>query len=416
MPNTKKENLDPDHQRQKKINPLKKLVHGFIIGNADNDPAGISTYTIVGARTGFSLVLFHLLSTPLLINTQSICARIGDVTKKGLATVIRLYYGKPKALILMWLVIIANLTTLGADFAGVAAALNLIFPKLNTLIFLPLIAGFLWLILVYKSYQDLARVLTGLGIIFFAYVIAAFLADPNWLDISKQIFLPKIEFTPSFWLIAVAMMGTTITPFLFYWQVTEEIEDHPSVKNVKTEVKEISLGLIFSIIISTFIIITSALTLFPKGINVNSAAEAAQALRPFAGELSFLLFSIGIIGAGMLAIPVLTSTTAYTVAETMDWRSGLNNKINQAKGFYTVLTLSFFIGLAIALSKINPIKMLFYSQVINGLITPFVLAVILKLATKDIIMKKYVINKTQKNLGWITVVVMIFAGVAAFAL
>ena len=407
MPNTKKE---------KKPNPLKKLVHGFIIGNADNDPAGISTYTIVGARTGFSLVLFHLLSTPLLINAQAICAQIGDVTKKGLATNIRLYYGKPLAFILSFFVVLANLATLSADFVGMASGLNLLFPQINLIFFLPLIAAFLWYIVVYKSYQQLARILTGLGIIFLSYIIAAFLVKPDWLDISKQIFLPKIEFTPNFWLIAVAMMGTTITPFLFYWQVTEEIEDHPSVKNVKTEVKEVSLGLIFSIIISTFIIITSALTLFPKGINVNSAAEAAQALRPFAGELSFLLFSIGIIGAGMLAIPILTSTTAYTVAETMNWRSGLNNKINQAKGFYAVLTLSFFIGLAIALSKINPIKMLFYSQVINGLITPFVLAVILKLATKDIIMKKYVISKTQKNLGWITVVVMIFAGVAAFTL
>jgi len=407
MPNTKK-------TTPKKKSFFKKLVHGFIIGNADNDPAGISTYTITGARTGLSLVLFHLLSTPLLINTQAICARIGDVTKKGLATVTKTYYGKPKAIILMLFVIIANLTTLGADFAGMAAAFNLLFPQLNTIVFLPLIAGFLWYIIVFKSYQELARVLTGLGIIFFTYVIAAFLAKPDWLDVTRQIFLPQFEFSPNFFLIITAMMGTTITPFLFYWQVTEEIEDHPSVKNVKSEVSEVSFGLIFAMIISTFIIITSALTLFPQGINVNSAAEAALALKPFAGQLSFLLFSIGIIGSGLLVIPVLTSTTAYTVAETLNWRSGLNNKINQAKGFYTVLTLSFFIGLAIALLKINPIKMLFYSQVINGLITPFVLIVILKLASKEIIMKKYVIGKTQKTLGWLTVAIMIFAGIAAF--
>jgi len=406
MPNTKK---------RKRLSPLQRLVHGFIIGNADNDPAGISTYTIVGARTGLSLVLFHLLSAPLLINTQAICARIGDVTKKGLATIIRLYYGKNIALILMLLVIIPNLVTLGADFVGMASGLNLIFPKINIIIFLPLIAGLLWYVVVFKSYQTLARVLTGLGIIFLAYIAAALLTRPDWSAVGRQIFLPQLEFTPSFWLIAVAMLGTTITPFLFYWQVTEEIEDHPSVKNVKSEVGEVAWGLIFAIIISTSIIITSALTLFPRGITVSSAAEAAQALRPFAGELSYLLFAIGLIGSGMLAIPVLTSTSAYTVAETFNWRSGLNNKINQAKGFYTVLTLSFFVGLSMALLKISPIKILFYSQVLNGLITPFVLAVILNLASKDVLMKKYTIGKTQKTLGWLTVVIMIGAAVAAFS-
>jgi Mn2+/Fe2+ NRAMP family transporter len=405
MPNTKK---------RKRLKPLQKLVHGFIIGNADNDPAGISTYTIVGARTGLSLVLFHLLSAPLLINTQAICARIGDVTKKGLATIIRLYYGKNIALILMLLVIIPNLVTLGADFVGMASGLNLIFPNINIIVFLPLIAGLLWYIVVFKSYRELARILTGLGIIFLSYIAAAFLTRPDWSAVGRQIFLPQLEFTPSFWLIAVAMLGTTITPFLFYWQVTEEIEDHPSVKNVKSEVGEVAWGLIFAVIISTFIIITSALTLFPQGITVSSAAEAAQALRPFAGELSYLLFAIGLVGSGMLAIPVLTSTSAYTVAETFNWRSGLNKTINQAKGFYTVLTLSFFVGLSMTLLKISPIKILFYSQVLNGLITPFVLAVILNLASKDVLMKKYTIGKTQKTLGWLTVIVMIAAAVAAF--
>jgi len=215
---------------------------------------------------------------------------------------------------------------------------------------------------------------------------------------------------------AIAMMGTTITPFLFYWQVTEEIEDHPSVKNVKSEVGEVSFGLIFAIFMSTFIIITSALTLHSRGIEVTTISEAALALRPFAGELSYLLFSIGLIGSGMLAIPVLTSTSAYTIAETFNWRTGLNKKVNQAKGFYTILTFSFFIGLSVALLKVNPIKMLFYSQVLNGLITPFILAVILKLASKKVIMKKYTLGKTQKTLGWLTVTIMILAGLAAFSL
>ncbi|MFC1627430.1 NRAMP family divalent metal transporter [Patescibacteria group bacterium] len=407
MPNIKK-------NQSKKTSFFKKLTNGFIIGNADNDPAGISTYTITGAQTGLSLVLFHLLSLPLLINTQAICARIGDVTKKGLASTIKLYFGKPIAIISMLLVILANIFTLGADFAGVAAGLNLIFPKINILFLLPLVAGFLWYIIVFKSYKFISRVLAGLGIIFFTYVITAFLTKPDWLQVANDIFIPDISFSPRFWLIAIAMLGTTITPFLFYWQVTEEVEDHPNVKDVKTEIGQISWGLTFAIIVSTFMIITSALTLHPAGIQVNSAAEAAMALKPLAGHFSSLLFSIGIIGAGLLAIPVLTSTTAYTVAETFGWKQGLNKKVNQAKGFYAVLTLSFFIGLSIALLKFNPIKILFYSQVINGLITPFILILILKIATKEVIMKKYTINKTQQIIGWITVVVMVAAGAAAF--
>ena len=398
----------------KKTGWFKKLVNGFIVGNADNDPAGISTYTIVGAQTGLSQVLFHILSTPLLINTQAICARIGDVTKKGLATLIRLYYGPIIAIPLMLLVIAANIATLGADFAGVAAAFNLVLPQVNTIFILPIIAGLLWLIIIYKNYQWLARILTGLGVIFLAYVVTVFLLKPDWLDIGRQILIPQIQFKPSYWLVLLGMLGTTITPFLFFWQVTEEVEDQPSVKDVKTEITQVSWGLIFAIAISVFIIIASALTLHQNNISVDSAAEAAIALRPFAGDLAYLLFSLGIIGSGLLAIPVLTSTTAYTVAETFNWWTGLNQKINQARGFYAVLTLSFFVGLAIALLKINPIKMLFYSQVINGIISPFILAFILKLATKEVILKQYTIKTPQKLLGWFTVLVMVAAALASF--
>lgn len=393
---------------------FKKLLNGFIVGNADNDPAGISTYTLAGAQTGLSLALFLLLATPLLINVQAICARIGDVTKKGLATTIKLYYGSKISVVSMFLVIIANLFTLGADFAAVAAALNLIFPQINLLFFLPLIAAILWTIIVFKNYQTLARILAGLGIIFISYIITAFMLKPDWLQVTKDILLPQIQFTPNYFLVAVAMLGTTITPFLFYWQVTEEIEDHPSIKDVKSEIGQVSWGLVFSNLISVFIVITSALTLHRAGITVSTLSQAALALKPLAGDLSFILFAIGIIGSGLLAIPVLTSTTAYTVAETFNWRSGLDQRINQAKSFYAILTISFFIGLSIALLNFNPIKMLFYSQVVNGMVTPIILFLILKLASKEVIMKKYVISKSQKAIGWVTIVIMTLATLGAF--
>jgi len=401
-------------KNKKKSKFLKKFVNGFIVGNADNDPAGISTYTLTGAQTGLSLALFLLLATPLLINVQAICAQIGDVTKKGLATTIKLYYGSKIAIASMFLVMIANIFTLGADFAAVAAALHLIFPQINLLFFLPLLAAFLWIIVVFKNYQTLARILAGLGVIFISYVITAFMLKPNWIIVIKDILLPQIQFTPNYFLVAVAMLGTTITPFLFYWQVTEEVEDHPSIKDVKSEIGQVSWGLVFSNLISVFIVITSALTLYKAGINVSTVSEAALALKPLAGDLSFLLFAIGIIGSGILAIPVLTSSTAYTVAETFSWKAGLDQKINQAKSFYTILTISFFVGLSIALLKFNPIKMLFYSQVVNGLVTPIILLLILKLATKEVIMKQFTISKTQKFIGWLTVLVMTIAAVGAF--
>jgi len=350
-----------------------------------------------------------------LINIQAICARIGDVTKKGLATTIKLYYGSKIAIASMILVIIANLFTLGADFSAMAAALNLIFPQINILFFLPLIAALLWVIVVFKSYQTLSRILAGIGVIFISYIITAFMLKPDWVVVLTDVFLPTIQFTPNYFLVAVAVMGTTITPFLFYWQVTEEIEDHPSIKDVKSEIGQVSFGLIFSNLISVFIIITSALTLHANGITVSTIGEASQALRPLAGDLSFLLFAIGIIGSGLLAIPVLISTTAYTVSETFNWKTGLNRKFNQARSFYTVLTISLFIGLSIALLKFNPIKMLFYSQVVNGLITPIILVLIIKLASKEVIMKQYTISTTQKLLGWITVIIMTLAAIAAFA-
>jgi Mn2+/Fe2+ NRAMP family transporter len=390
------------------------LLNGFIVGNADNDPAGISTYTLAGAQTGLSLALFLLLSTPLLINTQAICARIGDVTKKGLASSMKLYYGFTTSLVLMSLVVLANIFTLGANFAAVSSALSLIFPSINTIFFLPIFAGILWFIVVFKSYKTLSRILAGLGVIFLSYLVTAFMIKPDWLQVTKDIFLPQIQFSSNYFMMAVAMLGTTITPFIFYWQVTEEIEDHPSVKDVKSEIGQVSWGLVFANLVSVFVIITSALTLHKAGISVNSLSEAAMALKPLAGDLAFLIFSIGIIGSGMLAIPVLTSTTAYTVSETFNWRTGLDQKVNQAKSFYAVLTLSFFVGLSIALAKFNPIQILFYSQVVNGLVTPIILGFILKLASKEVLMKSYVISKTQKAVGWLTVAIMALAGIAAF--
>ena len=391
-----------------------KLFHGIITGGADNDPAGITTYSVVGATTGLTQLFLVPLSTVFLITVQSICARIGDVKKKGLASIIKERFGPKVAFVAMILLILANLTTMGADFSAIGAAFSLIFPKLNILFILPLVSLLIWYIVVFKSYKTITRFLLLLSLIFISYIFSGIAAKPDWGQILKATFIPQLSLSSYYWIVMVGFLGTTITPFLFFWQVSEEVEDYPSVKDVKIEVKENAPGLIFSNIITYFIIICTASILFANKIKINSAHEAALALKPFLGEQAFSLFALGIIGAGLLALPVLASSTAYAVAETFNWREGLSQKPVKARGFYTVLSATFFIALAISLLKINPIKILFYSQVLNGLLAPFLLILIMIIARSYKIMGNYKIGTLINILGWLTVIIMTIAGAAIF--
>ncbi|MBM3205978.1 divalent metal cation transporter [Candidatus Shapirobacteria bacterium] len=309
---------------------------------------------------------------------------------------------------------LANLTTMGADFAAIGAALEMLLPQINILFLLPLVSLFIWYIVVFKSYKTIGRFLLVLSLIFVSYVISGFMAKPNWSLILKDTFLPQLSFQPTYWLAVVAFLGTTITPYLFFWQTSEEVEDSPSVKDVKSEVKENAPGFIFSNFITYFIIICTATVLFKNGISINSAEQAALALRPFLGQYAFFLFALGIIGAGLLALPVLACSTAYTVAETFNWKEGLSQKPSRALGFYTVLSATFLISLAIALLKINPIKILFYSQVLNGLLAPFLLVLIMIIARSRQILGEYILSRGLTFWGWLTVLVMFGAGLAIF--
>ena len=392
-----------------------KFFHGIITGAADNDPAGITTYSVVGATTGLTQLFLVPLSTLLLVVIQSICARIGDVKKKGLALIIQERFGPKISFLAMIFLILANLTTMGADLAAVGTAFAIIFPKINILFILPLISLLIWYIVVFKSYQVLTKVLLLLSLIFVSYIISGILAKPDWSLVLKNTFLPQINFSNKFyWLAMVGFLGTTITPYLFFWQVSEEIEDGPSIKDAKIEVKQNAPGLIFSNIIAYFIIICTATVLFTKNIKITSAQEAALALKPFLGENAFLLFALGIIGAGLLALPVLASSTAYAVAETFKWQEGLAKKLSKAKGFYTVLSSTFFVALAISLLKINPIKILFYSQVFNGMLAPFLLVLIMIIAGSKRIMGEYRNGFWANFFGWTATLIMFLAALAVF--
>jgi Mn2+/Fe2+ NRAMP family transporter len=349
-----------------------------------------------------------------LITVQSICARIGDVTKKGLATLIIDNFGQKIAFISMFILILANITTLGADFVGIGAGLHLLFPQVKTVIFLPLITLFLWWIVIFKSYKAFYKLLLILSAVFVAYILSGLLAKPDWGEVFKNTFWPKINFSLNYWTAAVAFLGTTITPFLFFWQITEEIENHPTVLDAKKEVPDLLFGIITSSAVTFFIIVASAAVFYNNHISIQTAADAAFALKPLAGNFASLLFAVGLIGSGFLAVPVIASSTAYVVAETFGWREGLEQRVSQARGFYTVLTATFLVGLVIALLQINPIKALFYSQVLNGVLASPLLALILILGSSEKIMGRYKNTSWVNFLGWLTVGVMSIATITMF--
>jgi NRAMP (natural resistance-associated macrophage protein)-like metal ion transporter len=401
-----------------KFKKLKKLLRdlgpGIITGAADNDPSGISTYSIVGATTGFSQLWLLALSSPLLINIQSICARIGDVTKKGLSSAIEAHFGHKITLVATLILVFANTATLGADFIGLGAALHIIFPMVPTLVFLPLVALFFWYLIVFRSYEAIRKMLLLLSLVFVTYILSGIMVVPDWGMVLKNTFLPQVKFRLSFWLSAVAMLGTTISPFLLYWQTSEEIEENRTVKDAPLETKRIAVGMIIANIVAYFIIITCASVFYFKGIKIENAADAALALRPIAGDYAYLLFALGILGSGFLAIPVIASSAAYAVAATFRWKEGLSQKISKAKGFYSVFTAVFVFGLLISFLGIHPIKVLFYSQVINGLATPPLLALVVVASSSQKIMGQYKNGLREKLLGWLAVGVMTTAALAMF--
>jgi len=391
-----------------------KFYHGLITGASGNDPAGIATYSIVGATTGFTQLFLVPISTVFLIVIQSICARIGDVKKKGLTAVIKERFGNKVAFIAILLLVLANLTTMGADLSAVGIAFKMLFPKLEILLVLPLISFFIWYIVVFKSYSFISKFLMILSLIFISYIFSGFAVKPNWSEVFYNTLWPKISFDSYYWLIAVGFLGTTLTPYMFFWQTSEEVEDKPSVRDAKNEIRQNAPGLIFSSLIAFFIIICTASVLFVNKIEVTSVTQIASVLKPFLGDYAFGLFAVGIIGAGLLALPILASCTAYAVAEIFNWKEGLSKKVHSAKGFYTVLSATFFIALAISLLDLNPIKVLLYSQILNGFLTPILLILIMIIASSKRIMGKYINSWGLNVLGWSAILIMILAIVASF--
>ena len=406
---------------------LRSLGPGVITGAADDDPSGIATYSIAGAQLGTKLLWTALLTWPLMAAVQMMCARIGKVTGQGLAGNLKQRFPKWLLLVFVIALLIANTINIGADLAGMADAASML-SGINSRWFVVAFAILISWATIRLQYHQIADVLKWLVLVLFAYPVTAFVVGANWGQVLRDTLSPSIPHSSNEWSTLVAILGTTISPYLFFWQTSEEVEEEKAAgqntlakRRGATEEElefrniDVGVGAFFSNMVMFFIILTTAVTLNRHGlVNIETSRQAAEALRPFAGNFAATLFTVGIVGVGFLAIPTLAGSTAYAFAETLGWREGLNKKLRQARWFYALILVSTGVGVALDFIGINPVKALYWTAVINGLLAPFLLVAILIVAGN----KKLMQGQPSSRLGWavvaLTTIAMFAAGIAMF--
>jgi Mn2+/Fe2+ NRAMP family transporter len=364
----------------------RKSVPALITGGAGDDPAGVMTYTVVGATTGFSQLWLLVLSTPMLVAATSMAARVALATNNGLAAVIRKRYGRPVSVTIVPLLAVANTATIAADVAGVAVVLGMVF-QVRWEFFVPLILLALTLVL-HTGYGRVKHVLTALTFVLLSYIVAVVMARPDWGVVVRATLVPQVSLNSAWLVAALGLLGTTISPYMLFWQANEDAEElHQSTTiQANQENATVWLGMIYSNLIAFFIIVAAATTIHRGGEQMQTLADAAQALSPL-GVIGEAVFIVGVIGSGLLALPVLAGSTAYAVAEVFDWPEGLGSKAAQARGFYLVLLLSLGGGGLISLwPDFRPAHALFYSQVLDGVLLPVVMVILLVLSNDRQIM------------------------------
>jgi NRAMP (natural resistance-associated macrophage protein)-like metal ion transporter len=413
------------------LKDLKKLLGkvgpGFITGAADDDPSGVATYAQTGAIFGYSQLWLVWFTSPFMIVIQQMCGRIGMVTGKGLAGVILDNYPKSVLYVTVSLLVVANTINIGADLGAMASSAQMLLG-LPFLFWLVLITGSIIALEILVPYKIYSRILKYLALTLFTYVLAAFVVRLDWDEVLYATLIPHIEISAAFLLNIVAILGTTISPYLFFWQASEEVEEEvadgripdmgirrPCVtrQGIVEMNRDTVIGMFFSQIIMFFIIVTTAATLHASGITtIQTASQAAEALRPLAGDLSYLLFAAGIIGTGLLAVPVLAGASAYAVAETAGLREGLGKNPGRAPGFYVVIALSVLVGMSLDLLGISPITALYYAAALNGLAAPPLMALVTRIANREDIMGRFVNSRESNILGWVIVLIMALTGAA----
>lgn len=406
---------------------LDRLGPGLITGASDDDPSGIATYSQAGAALGFATLWTAIVTLPLMVVVQHICAKIGMVSGRGLAGVLNRYYSKKLLYPVVLGLVIANTINAGTDIAAIAAAINMFVPIPIGGLVIPIAIAIVGL-QIWGSYRLIVKIFKWLTLSLFAYVIAAFLAKPDWYSVAKATFLPQISFTSDYITTIVAILGTTISPYLFFWEASEEVEEEKSEGRSKlserkgaTDVEirkekiDTVVGMLFCNLVFYFVIVSAGATLHVTGqTNIQSATEAAQALRPLAGNFATVLFGIGLVGAGLLAIPVLTGSAAYAVSETFGWPSGLDEKPRHAKKFYAVIAASTLVGVLIDFAGVNPISALFWTAVINGVVAPPLLVVVMLVANNKRVMGTRTNGVWANIVGWLAAAVMFAAAIAMF--
>ena len=406
---------------------LSNLGPGLIAGAADDDPSGVATYSIAGAQLGTSMLWTALLTWPLMGCVQFMCARIGMVTGEGLAGGLRKKFPKPVLIIASMALLVANTANIGADLAGMADAAEMLTGVTSSLYVIVFGIGIAVATIVFRYYQ-IASILKWLALTLFAYVIAAFLIGPDWRAVAHDTFVPTWPVGRDAWATLVAILGTTISPYLFFWQASQEVEEEKAKgrrmlrerqgatdKDIIKRKIDVGTGTLFSNLVMYFIILATAMTLHKHGITrIETSKQAAEALRPMAGEFAYLLYTVGIIGVGFLAIPTLSGSAAYAFAETFHWEQGLDAKLKQARGFYAVVILSTLVGIVMDFAGVNPLKALFWTAVINGVLAPFLLVGILLVASDHKLMRNQPSSRLSRVIVGTTALAMFAAAIALF--
>jgi NRAMP (natural resistance-associated macrophage protein)-like metal ion transporter len=398
---------------------LGTLGPGLITGAADDDPSGISTYSVAGAAYGYTTLWIALLTFPLMTAVQLMCARLGMVTGQGLAAAVRSNYPRW----VLWgacsILVVANFINIGADLGGMAEATELV-TGIRPLVWIPVYALLIFALLLWTSYKQIARIFKWITLVLFAYVLASFYAHVDWKQALRVTLVPHLEWSRGFLAVLVGILGTTISPYLFFWQAAEEVEEERAKGRMKLKQRKGStkeelrdartdtvVGMFFSNFIMYFIILTTGATLHVHGqTDITTARQAAEALRPLAGNGAYLLFTLGLIGTGILGVPVLVGSCAYAVSEAAQWRGSMSDRPKKAREFYGVMAVAMALGFALNYVGLNAVKMLFWSAVINGLLAPPLILLVILLTSSRKVMGEHVNSPVLRYLGWATFLVM----------
>ncbi len=404
---------------------FKTLGPGLVTGASDDDPSGIATYSQAGAQFGYLTLWTALVTFPLMAAIQGMCARIGLVTQSGLTVTLRDHYSKPVLYAMLLFSLPAITLNIGADIQGMGAVAHMMIPQIPIFVFSCLFSVTLLVAIIAYPYQKIAKILKWLCLSLLLYIIVPFMVKQDWSIVLKNTLIPTVRLDKNFISILVAILGTTISPYLFFWQATMEAEEVGNLnkklivnKNIlKGMTTDINVGMLLSNVVMFFIILTAASVLNTSGItHIDTVDEAAKALEPLAGQFATIFFTLGVIGTGLIAIPVLAGSQSYMLAETFGWETGLNKKFSQARGFYTTIIASLLVGLSLDFLGISPIKALYYTAILYGVTAPVLIAIVIHIANNKKIMGRHTNSRLSNILGFITLVVMTIAAALLFYL